>query len=381
MRRIGLVLYISLLFGSLSIAQKSKVKFMKTSLNKVLVQAQKEDKYIFIDAYTTWCGPCKMMDREVFTDKEVGAYYNAHFVNAKFDMEKGDGLMLAEKYNVRSYPTFLFLDSDGNLLYKVSGFRPKAVFLDIGGEALEFESPEILEKRLNAEGDDPKLLVEYIDALIRIDLREKADQLLTKYLDTGADWENEDLRRLMIKIPGAIDGQRFGYIIKHHEYFRRLLGESAFIKAIHQEFFRFATKKGDYPTTTEMDKLYQKYGGLLNAQLSKYYRVANNLMTGKDYLDAVWNYYSRYPCDDGLELNNIAWDFFENIDDPEKLLIAVEWAQRSVEIEKSYYNLDTLAWLLNKIGQTDKARQIAEEAIKMAKANGEDYSTTLPLIQ
>ena len=80
-------------------------------------------------------------------------------------------------------------------------------------------------------------------------------------------------------------------------------------------------------------------------------------------------------------MNNIAWDFYEQIDDEEKLLKAVEWAQRSVDIEKNYYNLDTLAWLLHKTGQTSKAKEIAKEAIAIAKANGEDYSSTSSLLK
>ena len=381
-KKILLLTCLSLVLISLAAAQKSEIKFLKTSLNKVIKQAQKENKYIFIDAYTTWCGPCKMMDREVFTDKEVGAHYNANFVNAKFDMEKGDGVVVSDKYDVRSYPTFLYLDSDGNLLHKVSSYRPKRIFMAIGDEALEFESPAEMRKRLDAQGgDDPELMVAYIDALIRIGNREKADKLITKFLKSGADWENEDVRRLMINVPGEIDSDRFAYIIENNEGFREILGESAFIKAIQQEFFRYATKGGTFPSPTKMDALYVEYGGSLKDQLSKYYRVANTLITGNGYLDAVWSYYSEYPCDDCLELNNIAWDFYEQIDDEEKLLKAVEWAQRSVDIEKNYYNLDTLAWLLHKTGQTSKAKEIAKEAIAIAKANGEDYSSTSSLLK
>lgn len=57
----------------------------------------------------SWCGPCKMMDRNVFVKKSVGDYYNSTFVNARFDMEKGEGIEIAQKYMVRSYPTYLFL--------------------------------------------------------------------------------------------------------------------------------------------------------------------------------------------------------------------------------------------------------------------------------
>ena len=59
----------------------------------VLAKAKKENKIVFVDAYTTWCGPCKWMAANIFPTKEVGDVFNASFVNAKIDMEKGEGII------------------------------------------------------------------------------------------------------------------------------------------------------------------------------------------------------------------------------------------------------------------------------------------------
>lgn len=80
--------------------------------------AEKEKKMIFIDFYTTWCGPCKMMSSEVFTQDQVGEYFNRTFVNLKVDAEKGEGVELAKKYQVKAYPTFVVLRADGTEVYR-----------------------------------------------------------------------------------------------------------------------------------------------------------------------------------------------------------------------------------------------------------------------
>ena len=67
------------------------VDFKQITLKEALEQAKAQGKMVFMDCYTTWCGPCKMMTEEVFPQKEAGDFFNAHFVNVKFDMEKGEG--------------------------------------------------------------------------------------------------------------------------------------------------------------------------------------------------------------------------------------------------------------------------------------------------
>ena len=68
------------------------VDFKELTMQEALALAGKEKKMIFIDFYTTWCGPCKMMSSEVFTQEQVGTYFNRVFVNMKVDAEKGEGV-------------------------------------------------------------------------------------------------------------------------------------------------------------------------------------------------------------------------------------------------------------------------------------------------
>ena len=94
----NLLLSLTLFFSLSAIAQNRQITFETGDLASVFARAKKENKLIFVDAMTTWCGPCKQMAKHVFTNDTVADYFNANFVSYKFDMEKGEGLDFAKKY-------------------------------------------------------------------------------------------------------------------------------------------------------------------------------------------------------------------------------------------------------------------------------------------
>ena len=103
------------LFAATAFAQKNQgTVFEKGTLKELLALADEQDKYLFVDVYATWCGPCQIMAKQIFPQQKVGEFFNKTFVNAKFDAEKGEGVDVAKRYSVKAYPTFLILDSDGS---------------------------------------------------------------------------------------------------------------------------------------------------------------------------------------------------------------------------------------------------------------------------
>lgn len=93
------------------------------TFKEVLEKAKKEDKSVFIDFYTDWCGPCKKLNSTTFKDPQVGALLNSQFINHKVNAEKGEGVELAKKYEISGYPTMFFLDSDGRPIKRIVGYR------------------------------------------------------------------------------------------------------------------------------------------------------------------------------------------------------------------------------------------------------------------
>jgi len=104
--------------GFISFAQG--VQFAETDLEGALVQAREQNKHVFIDFYTNWCAPCKMMDKQVFPQPNVGEYFNSKFVSLKVNAEK-EGVELAKKYGIKAYPTFVILDKNGAMKHIFAG--------------------------------------------------------------------------------------------------------------------------------------------------------------------------------------------------------------------------------------------------------------------
>jgi thioredoxin 1 len=114
-----------------------EIDFFKGSWAAAVAKAKSENKPIFVDIYATWCGPCKLLKKQTFVDKEVVKFYNANFINISLDGEKGDGATLAQKYQIPGYPTLIIFDNKENPLYATAGFLPPIEFLQFGKEGLK----------------------------------------------------------------------------------------------------------------------------------------------------------------------------------------------------------------------------------------------------
>ncbi len=113
------------------VSDELKINFLTGTWNEALQMAQQQNKPVFLDLSTSWCGYCRRMKSNVYTDPGVADYYNSTFINVSLDAEKGEGIHLARKYGVRGYPTFVFLNPDGSLAMQTSGYHNPGKFLDL----------------------------------------------------------------------------------------------------------------------------------------------------------------------------------------------------------------------------------------------------------
>ena len=121
-----------------SLANAGKgITFATGTMNEVLAKAKAEHKMVFMDCYTTWCGPCRVMSNTIFTKPEVGAFFNKNFVSYKLDMERGEGPALAKKYGVKAFPTMLFIDAEGKVHHTIVGSKSAEALIEEAKTALE----------------------------------------------------------------------------------------------------------------------------------------------------------------------------------------------------------------------------------------------------
>lgn len=116
------------------------IQFTEASWKDILKKAKAEKKVIFLDAYASWCQPCKLLQKHVFTKRAVGDLYNTKFINVKMDMEKGEGPALSQVYPLEAYPTLLFIDGNGRVLRKVVGLQTPENMIAIGRSIRSAES-------------------------------------------------------------------------------------------------------------------------------------------------------------------------------------------------------------------------------------------------
>lgn len=152
-------------------------KFRELTFKEALAAAKKEGKLVFVDCYTSWCGPCRDMAEKVFPQKEAGDYFNPRFVCVKYDMEKGEGEELAKRFEVRAYPTFLIVRPDGTAQHKIVGGSDLKAFIAQVEEGLdEKKNLLFLNEAYERGGMDTHQLMAYYSALTKAE-EERADQV------------------------------------------------------------------------------------------------------------------------------------------------------------------------------------------------------------
>ena len=361
------------------------IAFENGTWESALKKAKQEDKIIFVDAYTTWCGPCKMMAKNVFTDNDVARFYNDQFVNMKIDMEKGEGLLFARAYDVEAYPTFLFIDARGEIAHKGLGYMNPKRFIAFGEEATDEENRlGTLESRYKKGERDPAFLKKYAIALKKA-YDDRSSEIAELYLESQEDWTSADNAVFIIDMASdQPDSKTYQFLVENRDQ----LAAHGDIDKIDQKLKIGVMRQIQYDNMN-LEKQEAHFNTIFGGKgaeyfaeynMKKYSRMRDEKMT-KKYLETTTHYINSFNITDWRVLNSAAWNFYENTDDNELLEHACNWALTSVTQDSNSMNNDTVAALYYKLGKKKKAKHFAEESIRLAMENDEDYTETEKLLE
>lgn len=371
-------------------AQNRQITFETGNLASVFEKAKKENKLIFVDAFTTWCGPCKHMAKHVFTNDTVADYYNSNFINLKLDMEKGEGLAFATKYDVRCYPNLMFIDANGNVVHRIAGSMPNAEFIAFGKTT---KTPEKTFGALKTQYERAALNESNVNSYIQLlmncclDPSEKALNYIRNVK------EEELLKRtnwlVMRDFVYDHESREIKYFLKNITTFEKTFGKDTVEQKLEQLGKSYFSK---YTRAEKFDEAGYEFAkkeftalnwpnakkSMFDADMDAFKRFDKS-----KYYETAASEFLKYYNNDANELNSMAWDFYEQVTDKKQLQAAAAMAKRACEINANYANLDTYAAVLYKAGENKEAEIQANRAIEKAKAtnmSADEYKETSALL-
>lgn len=366
------ILFLFSLLISTTSVQAEGISFYNASFKDALAKAKAQDKLVFIDAYTTWCGPCKAMAKTVFKEKVVGDFYNSNFVNLKIDMEKGEGPQLAQKYKVRAYPTFLFLDGDGKVVVESKGRKRTKQFINLGKAALKkFDKSAPLGEEYEKGNRKPEFLKKYALALVRA--KKPHLKVANEYLKTQKDLTTEDNLNAIFVFATEADSKVFSLLLKHKKAITKLHSVKAVEQAIEKACFITVQKAVDYKYKELMDEAktvmathYPKKAKRFNLEADVKFALGSR--DAADYMKFSKKYIGKYAKSDAKFIHQTAINLDEHFQkNAQAKKQAEKYAKKTVALSPTVEHQMTYARILANNNNTDAAVKVATKALKTAK--------------
>jgi thiol-disulfide isomerase/thioredoxin len=370
------------------------------SWKQVLAKAKAENKSIVMDCYTTWCGPCKYMTANIFPLPEVGGFYNDKYISVKVQLDTTanddaevkswyqDGHDIAQKYNVRAYPTYLFFSPDGEIVHRAVGSSDAQTFINKGKDALVPEKQYYTQLRRYEKGEkDPALLRNVsLMALNAYDMP-VANKVSDEYLASQTDLFTKENIDFVDKFTSRSSDKGFSFLLNNTAKVNQVLGagkaEKKVMSIIMQEELYPSILRRNVPApdfNVLSEKVKAKYPAYATEAVAKakviYYQSKSDWQNFQTEVVAYMKQYGA-TAEPG-ELNSYAWTVFEKCKDMTCVAEALEWSKRSFSDKQNPMYMDTYANILHKLGRTSEAIEWQTKAIELADASSKKgYQETL----
>jgi thiol-disulfide isomerase/thioredoxin len=424
MKRTKLIFTVTILLYALrGLGQNVGINFTEDlSWSQVKEKAAKENRNIFIDAYATWCGPCKKMDAQVYPNENVGAFINKHFISIKVQQDQtaadkenikswyNDATYIMAEYKVEAFPTLLFLTADGKLMHRAIGFHDTTAFSELASVSLT-DPIGHLSKRL-AEYKSGKIDYETLLELVILTRDIVKDKELS--LALAKDYKENYLDKL--SETSLLNKKYLDFIDENYmllsskDKFFKLFVEKAdkvdqvkkyenggwadfqILRTVNRELIddKLWLNKEPITMTPDWDSLYKLVKATYpNADARKiilsnkvnFYGITGQLEEFAKYRDLQVKQNLKVGGSglDAWQLNVHAWLLFEKCNNKDVLNKALSWSNLTIQMDKEtakknnqdlnvqYY--DTKANLLYKLGHVKDAIAAEQLAIQISTEN------------
>ena len=232
-----LLIYVGILCSALVFGQTN---FQKLTLNEACEKAKAEGKMVFVDLYTSWCGPCKVMAADVFPNVQLGEFMNKHFVCVKYDTgAEEDGKVLAQKFNVQAYPTFLLLNTAQGLENQIVGATiDPSEFKKMVEEAMSASIASL--GKQYAEGNrDASFLTNYLQELLKAQMIAEAQEVRAELFKVVPDAQKSNRKKRECydnQVLSPICSEPMDFLFAHFDQFCESMGEEKVLERISMAF-------------------------------------------------------------------------------------------------------------------------------------------------
>lgn len=277
------------------------MKFCKegTKFAEAVAQAKAENKMVFLDCYTSWCGPCKMMARDIFPQKKVGDFMNPKFICIKIDMEKGEGPTLTQKFQVSAFPTFIIFNSDAQEIGRFLGGSDADGFIDRVKKASIDNGSIDMDKQWEQGNRDEAFLKQYLTSLGNAYKNQRANDVAEALLDPKAESFASDSASAMIFMHYINNpfSKAFIYTAKHPNDLKKTLGETPVdmkLQSVWRGFVRQVLKTDGDKQTLDMDLLNKWVALMEECNVSNRDELRLDVLITANQKTKNWNDYFKY---------------------------------------------------------------------------------------
>jgi thiol-disulfide isomerase/thioredoxin len=360
--------------------------------HRALEVASVENKLIFVDFYTTWCVPCKQLDKLIFQHDSVQQELGKDFILLKYDAEKDSAFHLSKKHHVMSYPTGLILDKNGYVIERKYGFSGED-FQSLNKSVFEFTN-----KALASAGSGKKLkgYSNRIDA-------SKYPRFYTDYinrtntkLDTAAlkqFWRKqknlyaEEYFSVLIYFYGEqLPESMLNELLKNKSKYESLFGnmdvEVLFYFLSAGKFEKAIAENNEAMFNKAIDFTKNALGESYLSTMIPYYK--KELLIHQNKWNEVFEINEQLKNNDKFNneaVNSFCWTVYRKCEDQQVITKCLKWMKELTDQKPEFAYLDTYSFLLYKSGNKEEAKKVVPLAIAAAKQEKESSKKLEELLQ